>query len=101
MASPSRAATVKQTPLTATLSPRASSPARSVAIRNRNPAASGLTSATLPSASIRPVNITLDEHVVSNRLGSRLDQITACDNRIGQPLDRAWTENVRGHEELD
>ena len=52
--------TVRQTPLTERLSPGASSGARVVVKRSRNPAWVGFTSTTSPIASIRPVNITFD-----------------------------------------
>ncbi len=59
--------TVKQTPLTATESPDASSGDKQVVRRRRNPDGVGLTSATSPSVSISPVNIVrcqpLDQHV--------------------------------------
>src|ERR1051326_2040584 len=52
--------TVRQTPLTASDSPGVSSGARDVISRRRRPAGVGLTSATSPTFSTIPVNMTAD-----------------------------------------
>src|SRR5438552_1086618 len=45
------------------LSPAASSDASAVAMRNRHPPLVGLRSTSSPTASTRPVNISLDQHI--------------------------------------
>src|SRR5262245_43809820 len=93
--------TVRQTPLTATLSPGASSAARPVRSRSRMPALVPLTSATSPTASINPVNIAFDDHVRSPHRDLRIDQRR---NRPRQPVEHGHprrAEHVRRDEELD
>src|SRR5262245_44428173 len=53
-----RPTTVRQQPLTATLSPTASSPAKGAARTSRQPSASASTRSTVPRASTSPVNMT-------------------------------------------
>ena len=55
--SPSTAVAVRQTPLTATESPSATSPASAVASVRRRPPAVAPIAATLPTSATRPVNI--------------------------------------------
>ena len=96
--------TVRQTPLTARLSPGASSARESrAARRSRMPAGVGLTSATSPSASIRPVNIqSLDQHVVAERHAP----LTSVERRDGAVAAAPATARppapsaVRRHEHL-
>ena len=71
LAAPRATMTVRQTPLTARLSPGASSPASGDAMRRRTPPLVGLRSTSSPTASTRPVNITLNQHIRSERLDAR------------------------------
>src|SRR5438552_355137 len=65
---------VRHTPLTATLSPAANSAASGDSMRTRAPPLVSMRSTSLPVASIRPVNISFDQHVGTKRLDVRLEQ---------------------------
>src|SRR3954452_13054617 len=94
---PSGSITVRHTPLTARLSPGRSSGARAVVTRRRVPSRCCVTLATSPIDSIRPVNITLDQHVVSNRLGAVILQ--PGDRAVGQsqPVHTAFAQCLGGN----
>src|SRR5438128_2009530 len=70
----SAAMTVRQTPLTARLSPGDTSAASAVRMRMRNPPDDVFSSPTLPTASMRPVNISLDKCIGPEQLDLRFDQ---------------------------
>ena len=76
--------TVRQTPFTATLSPRRRSAAMPLAMRRLKPASIGFTSAISPTDSINPVNITFHEHVGPERHDAAIDErrrSTPCPRR--------------------
>jgi len=66
---PSRAVTVRHTPLVARLSPIASSPTSADSISRRIPPAMGRRPRTIPTSSINPVNIGLQQHIRPERHG--------------------------------
>src|SRR5258705_4764281 len=70
----SAAVTVRQTPFTARLSPGVNSDASVVRTRRRNPDVVVLSSASVPTASMRPVNITFDECIGSQHFHCWIDQ---------------------------
>src|SRR5437667_4772727 len=92
---PSARITVRQTPLTARLSPGASSGASDATIRSRMPAVVGLTSATSPTLSTRPVNISFDQSIRPDRLGARIDQFQRGERPPLEQGHAAGSEHVR------
>src|SRR5204862_5398291 len=66
--------TVRQTPFTASESPGASSLDSWVASRSRTPEGVGLISATSPTVSTSPVNISFHQHYVTQPGGAAIEQ---------------------------
>src|SRR5262245_58279217 len=98
---PSTAVMVRHTPLTATLSPSASSEASDVRTRRRNPDGTDARPLTCPTVSMRPVNIAFDQHIRADLLNSPLDERrrrkrTSLEQRHSIP-----PEPHRGDVELD
>ena len=101
--SASAATTVRQTPLTARLSPLAQLARRATCARRSRDAArsSASTSVTSPMASISPVNIALDHHVVcrAQRRGRR-SRSPLDDGRRSSHGTPAAPSDCRRHEHL-
>ncbi len=72
--------TVRHTPLTATLSPSDRSGPSVARMLTRNPDEAGVIALTCPTVSMRPVNITFDQHVRADLLDSPL--VKCCRREI-------------------
>ena len=90
-----RRITVRQTPLTARLSPGAARGASGDAIRRRKPPLVGLRSTSSPTASTRPVNISLNQHVGTERLDAPLDELRRRKRPSVEERHAAGPEHVR------
>src|SRR5207244_3348042 len=90
-----RSTTVRQTPFTARLSPSVRSGASAVARRSRTPPPVGRASTTCPTDSMRPVNISFNQHVGSDRLHSALRTEGGEQPPTGEKPDTAGSEHVR------
>src|SRR5262245_35095809 len=93
----SSAATVRQTPFTATLSPSVSSWTNGAAIRMRTPLAEGALLITSPTCSMRPVNISVDEPIGAEPLFAPVDQRRREARQVRHRRNRAVSECVRRH----
>src|SRR5215208_4443729 len=93
-------ATVRHTPLTDTLSPSVSSPASSVRTPSRTPVPVRTTWSTWPTASMRPVNIPLDDDIRAERFDSLLEQRESR-KRATVERNALLAEWRRRHKELD
>src|SRR6476660_8709344 len=93
--------TVRQTPLTARLSPGWSSPARAVAMRSRNPPLVVFRSTSSPTASTSPVNIPFDHHVRTERLDAPFGERRYGKRPSRQECDTLGSEHVRCDIEAD
>src|SRR5512134_3972986 len=100
MLRPAASTTVRQTPLTATLSPGVNPEARSAPTVTRSPPGVRATSTIRPSDSMIPVNISFDPHVVTNRSRSQLRERRDGAIGEGRPLDAAGTDGHRRDEQL-
>src|SRR5262245_52901487 len=87
--------TVRHTPLTAMLSPFASSGASSEAMLRRKPPPVALRSTSSPTDSTSPVNITLDQHIRPERLDDRVVERCRPEGAPGQKLDALLAQPVR------
>src|SRR3972149_10461610 len=96
MPSASAETTVRHTPLTARLSPAASSGAKVVVTRSRKPAGVGLTSATSPIDSIRPVNIGFDQHILAKHPQAPPGDPLGVDDGVRQPGHPLRPEHAPG-----
>src|SRR5437870_5470189 len=97
----SAAITVRHTPLTARLSPGDTSEASAVRMRMRNPPDHVFSSATLPTASIRPVNISLDECIGPEQLDLRFDQRRQRPRPPAKQRNAFRSQGARRHIQLD
>src|SRR5919198_761875 len=93
--------TVRQTPLTATLSPRESSGVIGAAIRRRKPPLITLRSISSPTASTSPVNIPFDDDVRTKRFDAPFVQRRRRESAPRQQFDAAVAEHVRRHVQPD
>src|SRR5262245_8104885 len=91
----SSSVTVRQTPFTATLSPRLSCAAKSVAIRTRYPDLFGVRSASRPTASTMPVNIGFDPGIGPARLDDDVAPCSAGNGIAVQPRNSGRPQHVR------
>src|SRR5262249_30243943 len=98
---PSTKATVRQTPLTATLSPAVNSEARGVRRRSRYPETICFNPLPCPTDSLRPVNITFDQHIGAERLDATFDQRHRREAASLQERNALGTDPHRRHVELD
>src|SRR5688572_865950 len=98
---PSHVVAVRQTPLTATLSPCRSSDPSGVRMVNLKPDTVRVNSATIPTASMRPVNITLDQDVRSHLFDLALDQGGRRERAVLEKRNAPFAQPRRRHVELD
>src|SRR5436190_53431 len=87
--------TVRHTPLTARLSPGASSGASRDPIRRRNPPLVGFRSTSSPTPSTRPVNIALYQDIRTERRDSPIAQIRRRKRPSRKECDAAGAEHAR------
>src|SRR6185503_3960319 len=93
--------TVRHTPLTARLSPGVSTGASVERMRIRNPPAAGISSATVPTASMRPVNISLNECIWPEQFHLRINQPRQRPRPAAEQRHPFGPEHGRRHIELD
>src|SRR5919197_4262819 len=93
--------TVRQTPLTATLSPRESSGVIGAAIRRRKPPLITLRSISSPTASTSPVNIPFDDDVRTKRFDAPFEQRGGRESATREQFDAAVSQNVGRHVQPD
>src|SRR5260370_83923 len=93
--------TVRHTPLTARLSPGASSPASGEPTRILTPRLVGLHSTTVATPSTRPVNIALYQDVGTERLNTPLEEPGRGKRPSGEETKPAGSEHARRHVEPD
>src|SRR5262249_34307505 len=93
--------TVRQTPLTATLSPIDNSGPSVEAMHRRKPAPVALRSINSPTDSTSPVNIPFDQYIRSERLDDCVVQRGCPERATGQKLDAFFAEPVRRDVQAD
>src|SRR5262245_55667586 len=93
--------TVRHTPLTARLSPGATSGASADAIRRRKPPLVGLRSMSSPTASTRPVNIALYHHVGTQLFDTSVPKLRGPEPPIEQERHARGSQHVRCHIQPD
>src|SRR5580765_1022494 len=87
--------TVRQTPLTAMLSPTDNSGASVDAMHRRKPPPVVLRSSNSPTVSTSPVNIAFDQHIRSERLDDGVAKRGCPERPPGQKLDAFFAQAVR------
>src|SRR5436190_5292978 len=93
--------TVRQTPLTAMLSPFDKSGASADAMHRRRPPPVVLRSTNSPTDSTSPVNITFDQYIRTERLDDRVVERRRPERTPGQKLDAFCAQPVRRNVHAD
>src|SRR5438093_8391436 len=87
--------TVRHTPLTARLSPATTSGASDDATRRRKPPLVGLRSTSSPTASTRPVNISLYQHIGPQLFDAAIAEVRGPESSIAQERHTRRSQHVR------